>query len=203
MRFVPFSESRSNGSSRAERESMRIITGEAKGRRLIAPDTPATRPVTDRVREAVLSMVGDWVIDAAVLDLYAGSGSFGLEALSRGAAKATFVENGNRALDALRSNITAVSLGGTLVTSPVRVFLADAEGSYDLVFIDPPWDMPSSDLSDDLAALDRLLPVGAEVVLSRRHTDTLPSAPANWLVATDRRYGDTRIVRYEKEAEAQ
>jgi 16S rRNA (guanine(966)-N(2))-methyltransferase RsmD len=60
---------------------MRIITGIAKGRHLIAPDTPTTRPVTDRVREAVFSMIGEWVVDASVLDLYAGSGSFGLEAL--------------------------------------------------------------------------------------------------------------------------
>jgi 16S rRNA (guanine966-N2)-methyltransferase len=182
---------------------MRIIAGHAKGRRLAAPDTLATRPVTDRVREAVFSMIGDWVIDAAVLDLYAGSGSFGLEALSRGAASATFVENGNRAIEALRSNIAVVSLGGTLVTSDVRRFLEDATGSYDLVFIDPPWDVPSSSLGGDLAALDRVLAAGAEVILSRRHTDGAPSAPASWLVATDRRYGDTRIVRYEKEAEAE
>jgi 16S rRNA (guanine966-N2)-methyltransferase len=182
---------------------MRIITGIAKGRHLIAPDTPATRPVTDRVREAVFSMIGDWVVDAAVLDLYAGSGSFGLEALSRGAAAATFVENGNRALEALRSNIAALALGGTLVTSDVRRFLEDATGSYDLVFIDPPWDMPSSALGLDLAALDDLLADGAEVILSRRHNDQLPAMPENWVVATDRRYGDTRILRYEKKAEAE
>jgi 16S rRNA (guanine966-N2)-methyltransferase len=180
---------------------MRIIAGEAKGRRLIAPDTPATRPVTDRVREAVFSMVGDWVVDALVLDLYAGSGSFGLEALSRGAASATFVENGNRALEALRSNIATVALGGTLVTSDVKRFLLEATGSYDLVFIDPPWDLPSSDLGGDLGSLDRVLAGGGEVILSRRHSDLLPPAPTNWLVATDRRYGDTRILRYEKEAE--
>jgi 16S rRNA (guanine966-N2)-methyltransferase len=182
---------------------MRVIAGMAKGRRLVAPDTPATRPVTDRVREAVFSMIGAWVEGASVLDLYAGSGSFGLEALSRGAAAATFVENGNRSIEALRSNIASVALGGTLVTTDVRRFLVDATGSYDLVFIDPPWDMPSSDLGADLVGLDRLLSPGAEVILSRRHTDPLPSAPVDWLVATDRRYGDTRIVRYEKEAEAE
>jgi 16S rRNA (guanine966-N2)-methyltransferase len=182
---------------------MRIITGIAKGRRLIAPDTPTTRPVTDRVREAVFSMIGEWVVDASVLDLYAGSGSFGLEALSRGAAGATFVENGNRALEALRSNIAALSLGGTLVTSDVKRFLEDAQGTYDLVFIDPPWDMPSSDLGRDLATLDRLLSEDAEVILSRRQSDPVPSEPGNWVVATDRRYGDTRILRYEKKAEAE
>jgi len=182
---------------------MRIISGKAKGKRLLAPDTPATRPVTDRAREAVFSMIGGWVEEATVLDLYAGSGSFGLEALSRGAAGATFVENGNRALEALRQNIREVSLGGTLVTAKVRDFLERSTGDFDLVFIDPPWDMASSDLALDLNALDRLLRARAEVILSRRHTDTVPEAPPNWSVATDRRYGDTRIVRYEKEAETE
>lgn len=182
---------------------MRIITGKAKGRRLDAPDTPATRPVTDRVREAVFSMIGVWVEGADVLDLYAGSGSFGLEALSRGAASAIFVESGNRALEALRANIERVALGGALVTSKVQDFLEHSSGRFDLVFIDPPWDMPSSNLERDLKALDRLLGADAEVVLSRRHTDQVPQPPPEWLVATDRRYGDTRIVRYEKEAEAE
>src|SRR3972149_21713 len=117
----------------------------AKGRRLVAPQTPATRPVTDRVREAVFSIVGAWVEGARVLDLYAGSGSFGLEGLPRGATGATFVENGQPALEALRTNIEAVSLGGTVVTSSVRDFLDRSSGLFDLVFIDPPWAMPSTD----------------------------------------------------------
>jgi 16S rRNA (guanine966-N2)-methyltransferase len=181
---------------------VRIITGMAKGRRLVAPQTPATRPVTDRVREAVFSIVGAWVEGARVLDLYAGSGSFGLEALSRGATGTTFVENGQRALEALRTNIEAVSLGGTVVTSSVRDFLDRSSGLFDLVFIDPPWDMPSTDLGSDLASLDHLLAQDAEVILSRRHGDETPPPPPGWRVATDRRYGDTRIVRYVKEAEA-
>ena len=181
---------------------MRIITGKAKGRRLIGPDTPETRPVTDRVREAVFSIVGAWVEEAVVLDLYAGSGSFGLEALSRGASTVTFVENGHRALESLRKNIATVGLGGTVVTTRVQEFLSRSAGVFDLVFIDPPWDMASSVLATDLSALERLLAARAEVILSRRHTDTIPKAPPNWSVATDRRYGDTRILRYEKEAEA-
>jgi 16S rRNA (guanine966-N2)-methyltransferase len=155
------------------------------------------------VREAVFSMVGAWVDDATVLDLYAGSGSFGLEALSRGAAAATFVESGNRALEALRQNIEGVGLGGTLMTAKVLDFLDRARGRYDLVFIDPPWDMPATELARDLTALDRILAPGSEVILSRRHSDTPPETPPGWRVATDRRYGDTRILRYEKEAGAE
>ena len=97
---------------------MRIISGKAKGRRLLAPDTPATRPVTDRAREAVFSMIGGWVEDATVLDLYAGSGSFGLEASPRGDGH--FRRERQPRLEALRQNISGVRLGGTLVTAKVR-----------------------------------------------------------------------------------
>lgn len=179
---------------------MRIITGSAKGRRLVAPDTDGTRPATDRVREAVFSAIGAWVVDADVLDLYAGSGSYGLESLSRGAASATFVEKGRAAVEALRSNIEAVGLGGTIIASDVDAFLADPGRSfYDLVFIDPPWSVPSTAVEGQLAALDRVMVDGAEVVLSRREGDRPPDVPDGWRVVTDRRYGDARIYRYRKE----
>src|SRR3970282_1550888 len=129
---------------------MRIITGVAKGRRLVAPDTPTTRPVTGRVREAVFSIIGAWGEGARGLDLYAGSGAFGLEALSRGATSAIFVEQGQQALAALRTNIESASLGGTVVTSSVQDFLERSGASFDLVFIDPPWDMASAALGSGL-----------------------------------------------------
>lgn len=182
---------------------MRVIAGTAKGRRLLAPDTRGTRPVTDRVKEAVFSSIGDWVVDADVADLYAGAGSFGLEALSRGARSAVFVENGPRALDALRKNIGTVGLGGNVSPVKVRQFLEVNEKSFHLVFIDPPWPLPTEDLEADFALLDPFLVGHAEVIASRRHSDRLPVAPENWRVATEKRYGDTRIVRYEKKAEAQ
>ena len=176
---------------------MRIITGAAKGRRLEAPDTAATRPATDRVREAIFSAIGPWVEDADVLDLYAGSGSYGLEALSRGAATATFVESGRAAVEALRRNVAAVGLGGSVVAQDVDSFLrAPGPRRYHLVFIDPPWDLPTSVVDEQLGALDRLLEPGAEVVVSRRDGDEAPRPPFHWEVATDRRYGDARIHRY-------
>lgn len=177
---------------------MRIIAGQAGGRRLKAPDTRGTRPATDRVREAVFSSLGSSVTGARVADIYAGSGSFGLEALSRGAASVVFVERGRKALDALQANIRAVGLGGRVEPVEARRWLATGPGPFDLVFIDPPWDLPTTDLDADLAALDASLEVGAIVVLSRRHTDAMPSPPETWASAVDRRYGDTRILRYEK-----
>lgn len=177
---------------------MRIIAGEARGRRLKSPDTKGTRPVTDRVREAVFSTIGNWVVDSVVADLYAGSGSFGLEALSRGASSTVFVERGRKALQALRHNVTTVGLGGTVIASTVQDYLDKANHQFHLVFIDPPWTQPTEMLEGDLAKLDRLLLPNGEVVISRRHSDRVPVPPETWRVATEKRYGDTRIVRYEK-----
>jgi 16S rRNA (guanine966-N2)-methyltransferase len=146
-------------------------------------------------------MIGGSVQGAAVLDLYAGSGSFGLESLSRGAGEATFVENGRRALDALRRNVALVGLGGTVIASSVAVFLEQSHGLFDLVFIDPPWSMSSPDLALELVAVDKVLSSGGQLILSRRRSDPAPENPEKWAVAADRRYGDTRILRYEKEAD--
>ncbi len=177
---------------------MRIIGGSARGRRLRAPDTRGTRPVTDRAREAVFSAIGDWVRDADVADLYAGSGSFGLEALSRGARSAVFVERGRKALHALGDNVESLRLGGEVVPGEVRAFLHKCDVTFHLVFIDPPWDLDTSALDEELAMVDRILAPEGEVVVSRRATDSAPRPPETWRVATDKRYGDTRIFRYEK-----
>jgi 16S rRNA (guanine966-N2)-methyltransferase len=177
---------------------LRIIAGKAGGRRLKSPDSKGTRPVTDRVREAVFSSIGNWVEDSVVGDLYAGSGSFGLEALSRGAASAVFVESGRKALQGLRANVKLVGLGGTVIESTVQDYLNRANHRFHLVFLDPPWDDPTEQMEDDLEKLDRLLVPNAEVVVSRRHTDRRPVGPENWRVAAEKVYGDTRIIRYEK-----
>lgn len=177
---------------------MRIIAGIARGRRIQAPDTKGTRPVTDRVREAVFSSIGNWVEDASVGDLYAGSGSFGLEALSRGAATAVFVENGRKAVQTLRENVRSIGLGGTVVEGSVSDYLSRADHRFHLVFMDPPWPLSSDEMSEELGRLDRLLLPNGEVVISRRQGDDPPRAPENWRVATDKRYGDTRIIRFEK-----
>lgn len=177
---------------------MRIIAGSAGGRRLKAPDTGDTRPATDRVREALFSSLGGLVVDARVADLYAGSGSLGLEALSRGASSAVFVENGRKALRALEQNVTTIGLGGEVVAMTVRAYLARAGATFDLVFMDPPWDQPATVMGEEMAALDALLAAGATVVVSRRAGDPLPVPPETWRVATEKRYGDTKLMRYEK-----
>ena len=180
---------------------MRVIAGEFRGRRLVAPDTAATRPVTDRVKEAVFSSLADTVDEAEVLDLYAGAGSFGIEALSRGARHATFVENGRRALDALRRNLETVGAGdrATVIPTSVERFLDEHSGTFDLVFCDPPWPVDTDTLTGILEQLGSRLAEHARVIVSRRATDTIPW-PHGLRIDAERRYGDTRIIRYAKEA---
>jgi 16S rRNA (guanine966-N2)-methyltransferase len=121
---------------------MRVIAGEAKGRRLVSPPARVTRAATDRIRETLFAILEPRLPDARVLDLFAGAGTLGIEALSRGAAHATFVERDRAALDALRSNLIATGLAdrGRVVAASVLAFLGGQAGEpYDLVFCDPPF----------------------------------------------------------------
>ena len=122
---------------------MRITAGEFGSRTLKVPDTDI-RPTQDRVREAVFSSLGDLVIDARILDLYAGTGSYGLEALSRGAASAHFVEKNLKTTKILRENIEMLGLEASRTAihqQDVATFLGGRSAFYDLIFIDPPTNM--------------------------------------------------------------
>jgi 16S rRNA (guanine966-N2)-methyltransferase len=176
-----------------------VIAGSAKGRRLVGPDTRETRPLTDRAREAVFSALAGLVVDAEVLDLYAGSGSIGIEALSRGALRAVFVETGREALQALRQNLADLRFGnGTVIGQDVDDFLRTASGRFDLIFFDPPWALETAALMEQMNLADRLADDGAEMVVHRRRTDSIPDSPEGWRLLTTRRYGDSAIHRYEK-----
>src|SRR4029079_10909257 len=136
---------------------VRIIAGEFRGHPLVAPRGRATRPTSDRVREALFSILGD-VEGLDVLDLYAGSGSLGLEALSRGARHATFVETAHAATQAIRANVASLAVGdrAKVVAGDVKRALKDAKATFGLVFLDPPY------AAEDVAqALDALTASGA------------------------------------------
>jgi 16S rRNA (guanine966-N2)-methyltransferase len=177
---------------------VRIIAGAAKGRRLRAIGGE-TRPMTDRVREAVFSSLGDFVIGSRVIDLFAGTGSIGLEALSRGAAQVVFVERSRRALSVLRANVATVGLGGVVVAADVGGFLAGDDRRYDLAFVDPPYALSLASLQ---SILDRLVPRlggGGVAVLHRRRDSSPPDTPAGMELVDRRRYGDSEISRMVKE----
>jgi 16S rRNA (guanine966-N2)-methyltransferase len=121
---------------------MRVIAGSAKGRTLDAPRGGATRPATDRIRETLFAILEPVLHEARVLDLFAGAGTLGIEALSRGAARATFVERSAEALEALRKNITATGFAdrAEVVAANVLGFVERSiAGPYDVVFCDPPF----------------------------------------------------------------
>jgi 16S rRNA (guanine966-N2)-methyltransferase len=178
---------------------MRIIAGIARGRRLRGPKGSVTRPPTDRMREAVFSSLGPRLEDAAVLDLFAGSGSFGLESLSRGARCAVFVERDPRAVKVLTINIDAVGLGGTIRRGNVLDVVSGLSGAFDLAFIDPPYAMSDDYLEQVLAATAAVMAVGATVLVHRRRDQEQPRARGTLVATGDRRYGDSRVWWYEKE----
>ncbi len=160
---------------------MRIIAGEAKGRALVAPKGGGTRPATDRIREALFAILEPDLTDAHVLDLFAGAGTMGLEALSRGAAHATFVERGAPALDALRRNVDATRFadGAEIVNANVVGFLDRLESAaYDIVFVDPPFaDVAVMEATLAHPNLRRALAPNAIVVarVLRKHPPVLPA----------------------------
>lgn len=181
---------------------MRVTGGRHRGLRIRAPRGPGTRPATGRVRESVFSTLGPAVSGARVLDLYAGSGSLGIEALSRGAASALFVERSRPALAVLRSNLRSVGIADRAVVAPrdVERFVGGEQAGprFDIVFADPPWDISSERLAGILARVARRMAPGAVAVVTRRAGDVVPVVDG-LRVADRRRHGDAQIVRYSKE----
>lgn len=177
---------------------MRIVAGAARGRRLRAPEGPGTRPTADRVKEALFSSLQPELVGAHVLDLYAGSGALGLEALSRGAARVTAVESGRRALAALRHNAQVVGLDGheVLGSDVGRALAGELPGApFDLVLLDPPYRTTYEEVSRVLAALVGHLAAGAVVVVERPARAGEVDWPADLLAEPARRYGDTALHR--------
>ncbi|GAC1332056.1 MAG: 16S rRNA (guanine(966)-N(2))-methyltransferase RsmD [Mycobacteriales bacterium] len=174
----------------------RIIAGTAGGRRLAVPPGSATRPTADRVREALFSSVTSALGDLTgtrVLDLYAGSGALGLEALSRGAGHAMLVESDARAVSTLRANAATLGLAGAEVRADrvERVVAAAPAQAYDLVLADPPYRLADATVDDVLAALvgNGWLRVGALVVLERTSRGSGPNWPPGLAAEFTRRYG--------------
>jgi 16S rRNA (guanine966-N2)-methyltransferase len=171
---------------------MRIIAGTRKGHTIQAPPGRDTRPTSDRVRENVFNILGP-IDDAVVLDLYAGSGAMGLEALSRGAAQAVFVERDPEALRAIEKNLDKLRLRGTVLRQDAVAVLAGENRKYDLVFVDPPYDM-YPDLEPQLARY--LPPVLSDnaVVVVETDARVEPSLPLEQ--RTSRKYGAARVTVY-------
>jgi 16S rRNA (guanine966-N2)-methyltransferase len=176
---------------------VRISGGEAKGTKLKVPK--GTRPASERVRQAIFSSLGDRMAGARVLDLYCGSGAYGLEALSRGAHSAVLVDKDLGAVAASRANACAAK-----VADDVRIRRSDVErylkreaardGPFDLVFVDPPY--AATGHRGLLQALRQAVDAAGRVVLEARSTPEEAEEPSGWVLEADRRYGDTRVRTY-------
>ena len=173
---------------------MRVIAGSAGGVMLAAPRDRHTRPISDRIKEALFGILGAKVSGARVLDLYAGSGAIGIEALSRGAERATFVERGAPAITALRANLARTRLAdrAAVITGGVKPFLdRDGARGHDLAILDPPYDERAI-----LAPLQRLaaqIELGGTVVVKHFWRTPVPEPPGLVQVRV-RRFGETTLT---------
>jgi 16S rRNA (guanine966-N2)-methyltransferase len=181
---------------------MRVIAGSAKGTRL-ARAPAGVRPVSDRVREGLFSSLAGRVPGSQVLDLYAGTGALGIEALSRGAAHAAFVDQSPLALAAIRDNLARTRLvdRASVIRSDAGRYLdrAPAERPFDLAFLDPPYDLGSAQVGAVLASLgglgaEPLLSEGATVALTRRSSSSTIVIPLHWILARRLAYGDSVVT---------
>ncbi|WP_313354366.1 16S rRNA (guanine(966)-N(2))-methyltransferase RsmD [Microbacterium sp.] len=179
----------------------RIIAGEARGARLDVPGA-GTRPTSDRVRESLFGALEsmDAIDGARVLDLYAGSGALGLEAWSRGAQRVELVEISRSAATIVgrNANVVAKAMSAAPAArvhqSTVRAYLSRAQGPFDLVFTDPPYDLDDAAMTADLVALAPLLSPDAVVVIERGKRATPPDLDAAGLaLMREKAYGDTRV----------
>jgi 16S rRNA (guanine966-N2)-methyltransferase len=179
---------------------VRVIAGSAKGVRL-ARVPRGVRPVSDRAREGLFSSIGPDVPGSIVLDLYAGTGALGIEALSRGADAAVFVERSEAAVAVVRSNLAKTHLGerASVVRRDAASFVMNDDtstGPFDLVTLDPPYDLGAPELDRVLAALAErwLAGRGSIVVLTRGTRSSMPVIPVNWLVSRRLEYGDSLVL---------
>lgn len=172
---------------------MRVVAGTVGGRRLVAPPGADTRPTTDRVREAMFNALGSLgaVVGAEVADLYAGSGALGIEALSRGADRAHFVESDRRAADVVAANLADLGLDdrGVIVRRPVEAAIDALPDALDLVLADPPY---AFDGWADLLA--RLVPKLADDAVVVAESDRSLDLPHGWEKVRERTYGGTVVV---------
>jgi len=181
---------------------MRVIAGLAKGVRL-GPVPAGTRPVSDRAREGLFASLAGLVVGARCLDLFAGTGAVGIEALSRGASHCTFVERSRPGANAIRQNLVRTKLTDRAVVQArdVQAYLrrpSPGAANFDLVFVDPPYETGPQALGEVVAALDAgwLATRTWTAVVTRGQKGSLPAVPLHWAVWRQLRYGDSLLTLY-------
>lgn len=181
---------------------MRIIAGRFRGRTLAAPTSAAVRPTADRVREAVYSILGERVVGSRVLDLFAGTGAMGLEALSRGAARAVFVDHHRSSVALIRANLERCGIrppeGEILAMSAAAAVsrLASQNCQFDLIFMDPPYG--KGWINKTLEILDPVAATGALVIAEHHEQDAIADFLPPWKAEDQRRYGTVSVTFFQR-----
>lgn len=173
---------------------LRVISGTAKSIKLTSPEGVGTRPTSDRIKESIFSIILPYIADANVLDLFAGSGALGIEALSRGAKKAVFCEKSNLAIEITKKNIALTNLKDKsfLVKDDYMNYLLNCDEVFDIIFIDPPYSSNFYNNALSLISKRQLLSSQGLVITERDSKIQVPSCDGLNLV-TDRRYGNTTV----------
>ena len=177
---------------------MRVITGTARGRKLKTLEGLETRPTAAMVKEAVFSIVHFRVPYASVLDLFAGSGQMGIEALSRGASRAAFVDNSRKAQEIIKDNLTSVGMGkqSQVVADDAAAFLTRTAETYDIIFLDPPYDLGY--VPKLMPLLGRCLAPEGIVLFEHRKGEPMPETAGDLRLKKQYIYGKTAVTTYEK-----
>lgn len=181
------------------RRALRVMAGQAGGTPLAEPRGVRVRPTTGLVREALFNILGAKVVGARVLDLFAGTGALGIEALSRGAASATFVERDREACQAIVRNLAAAGFSerATVMRGRLPDALGWLTGPFDLIFLDPPYGAPEGD--ETLAEVHRLLAPEGIVVYEHGSRYNPPGRPVGLMLVDERTYGDTSLSFYQRQ----
>ena len=188
--------SASHKGKKKSRGRLRIVAGIWRSRVLEIADVPGLRPTSERIRETLFNWLAPQIAGARCLDLFAGTGALGLEALSRGATSAVFVEKSQRAIDTLRCNLASLDAGGAVIyPGAARDYLDVAgDGSFDIVFLDPPF---APDKLNELCRLideSGLLASGANVYLEQDRARPEPALPDGWSVLKRKTAGNVRYM---------
>ena len=175
---------------------MRVITGAARGRRLKTLEGNDVRPTTDRVKEAVFSIIQFEVQAAKVLDLFAGSGQMGIEALSRGAKLAVFVDQSRQSLEVVRENLksTGLTAGSRVVTMDYKSFLVGCKDRFDIAFLDPPYRQGL--LKEALPLVAACMEPGGVILCEHQKGDELPEVVVDFKLQKQYNYGKITVTAY-------
>jgi len=177
---------------------MRVITGKARGKKLISPEGMNIRPTTDMAKEAIFSIIHFEIEQASILDLFAGSGQLGIEALSRGARFCVFVDSSREAQEIVRKNVadTGFSAQSRVVAMDYQSFLQSTKDVFDIVFIDPPYEKNIAQTALPLVA--QKMSDSGIIICETAKTEQLPDTAGSFAKKKEYRYGKTKITTYRK-----